>query len=122
MRNIQNYNLDILQNNSQETGIVQESILNQIESFHVVQNYCVDMMHDLFEGICHYDLCHVIKYFVNDVKIFSLETIHLRKPNFNYGDIEIGNISNPISSNHLNRCRLKMTASEMKCFVRLYPS
>lgn len=121
MRSIENYNVDVTHNSSDLTGITQESILNNIKSFHVVENYSVDMMHDLFEGICHYDLCHITKYFTYIMKIFSLETLNVRKQNFNYGCIETGNYSKPIALNHLNRYHLKMTASEMKNFVHFFP-
>jgi len=65
MRTIDNYCIDILNENFCETGVYKESILNQINSFHVTQNFCVDMMHDLYEGICHYDMCHIIMYYIN---------------------------------------------------------
>ena len=63
MRTIDNYSDDVNTNNFMSTGIYGESVLNQINSFHVVTNYCVDIMHDIFEGICHYDMCHIIVYY-----------------------------------------------------------
>lgn len=62
LRNTQNYSDDVASMNFLETGIYQESLLNQVTGFHVTQNLSVDIMHDLFEGDCHYDLCHIIKY------------------------------------------------------------
>lgn len=50
MRTIENYNNDINTNDFINTGIDHESILNKISNFHVVTNYCVDVMHDIFEG------------------------------------------------------------------------
>jgi len=121
MRNIDNYNIDIDIQNFSETGIYKESILNQIQSFHVTQNFCVDTMHDLYEGVCHYDMCHIIKYFINTAKLFTLETLNKRKSNFNYGPIEFGNISPEISINHLNNCRLKMSGREVMTFIHFFP-
>ncbi|XP_022164770.1 uncharacterized protein LOC111029861, partial [Myzus persicae] len=114
MRNITNYN-------NSKTGVHGESFLNKIPSFHVTQNYCVDVMHDLFEGICHYDMCHIIKYFTENVKYFSLDTLNLRKSNFNYGSIEIGNISPSINTKHLQNFHLKMSAREMMTFTHFFP-
>lgn len=116
MRNIDNYNIDIAIQNFSETGIYKESILNQIQSFHVTQNFCVDTMHDLYEGVCHYDMCHIIKYFINTAKLFTLDTLNNRKSNFNYGPIEYGNISPAISINHL-----KMSARELMTFIHFFP-
>lgn len=96
LRNVHNYSNDVASMNFSETGIYQESLLNQVTGFHVTQNFCIDIMHDLFEGVCHYDLCHIIKCYIDDAKLFSLETLNNRKMNLNYGPIEIGNISSPI--------------------------
>lgn len=120
-RNKQNYEQDVIKNDSGESGILANSILNKIHLFHVVKNYSLDIMHDIFEGICHYDVCHIIKYYVNEAKIFTLDTLNLRKQYFDYGEIESGNISNSIQNIHLSKSHLKMTASEMKCFIHYFP-
>ncbi|CAI6349587.1 unnamed protein product [Macrosiphum euphorbiae] len=49
MRNINNYSQDVAKMNVTQPGIHKNSFLNNITSFHVTQNYCVDIMHDLFE-------------------------------------------------------------------------
>lgn len=121
MRTIENYAYDISSNDFTCTGIYGESVLNQIYSFHVVTNYCVDVMHDMFEGICHYDMCHVILYYTQTVKLFSLETLNNRKATFNYGPIEVGNISPPITLLHLQKYHLKMSAREVMTFVHFFP-
>lgn len=121
MRNVQNYSEDVVHMNFTETGIYKDSLLNQITSFHVTENYCIDIMHDLFEGICHYDLCHIIKYYIDTAKLFSLETLNSRKMNFNYGQIEIGNISPPITVLHLKKKHLKMSAREVMTFMHFFP-
>ncbi|XP_022161028.1 uncharacterized protein LOC111027115 [Myzus persicae] len=104
MRNIDNYNTDVAIQNFSESGIYKESILNQIQSFHVTQNFCVDTMHDLYEA-----------------KLLTLDTLNNRKSNFNYGPIEFGNISPEISINHLNNCHLKMSAREVMTFIYFFP-
>jgi len=97
--------------------VYKKSILNKIISFHVTSNYSVDLMHNIFEGICHYNMCHVINYYTDVVKIFSLELLNYRKQHFNYGPIEIGNISPIIKQAHLKNFHLKMSAREMMTFV-----
>jgi len=120
MRNHINYSDDVAKMDFSETGINKNSILNSIKSFHVTENYCVDVMHDVFEGICHYNMCHIIKYYVYTAQIFSLDILNKRKTNFNYGPIEVGNISPEISENHLNKCHLKMSAREMMSFIHFF--
>jgi len=71
---IENYLEDVEKMNFSETGIYKESVMNSINSFYVTKNLCVDVMHDIFEGVCHYDMCHIIKYYVSMIKIFSLTT------------------------------------------------
>jgi len=77
-------------------------------------------MHDVFEGICHYNMCHIINCYTELVKVFSLGELNFRKQNFNYGCIEIGNISPPIETIHLKNFHLKMSAREMMTFVHYF--
>jgi len=107
LRNAHNYSDDVASMNFAETGVYQESLLNQVTGFHVKQHFCIDIMHDFFEGVCHYDLCNIIKYYIVTAKLFSLETLNNRKMNFNYGPIEIGNISPPIKMIHLEKKTFK---------------
>lgn len=121
MRNVHNYSVDVASSNFLETGIYRESLLNRVTHFHVTQNFCIDIMHDLFEGICHYDICHILTYFIDTAKLFSLEILNSRKMNFNYGPIEVGNISPPIKIVHLKKRHLKMSAREVMTFVHFLP-
>lgn len=63
----------------------------------------------------------VIKYFINTAILFTLDTLNNRKSNFNCGPLEFGNISPEITFNHLNNCRLKMSAREVMTFIHLFP-
>lgn len=51
VRNVHNYQTNLEINNFKLTGVYKECILNQITSTCVTTNYCVDIMHDLFEGV-----------------------------------------------------------------------
>lgn len=68
-----NYNEQLDQENPKETGIVQKCFFNRIRSFNVIDNLSVDAMHDFLEGICHYDMCKSILYFINEKKYFTFE-------------------------------------------------
>lgn len=119
-RNLLNYDEDVNADDISSTGIKEFSIFNMINSFHVTTNFAVDIMHDIFEGVCHYDMCHIIKY-LTSCNYFSLRTLNVRKQMFNYGEIEIGNISPKITEAHLTNSHLKMTAREMMTFMHLFP-
>lgn len=121
LRSVDNYVQDIKTNNLSLTGISQNSILNNINSFHVTTNFCVDVMHDIFEGVCHYDMCYIITYYTETVKILSLETLNLKKQHFNYGELEQKNLSSPIEKHHLSKFHLKMSARQMMSSVHFFP-
>lgn len=72
LRNINNYKVQIEQNDYNCTGIVDDSIFNSIPSFQVTQNIAVDGMHDAFEGVIKYGLVKILNYFINDKKTFTL--------------------------------------------------
>lgn len=121
LRNRENYAVDVLTNNSKETGIVEDCIFHTIKSFHVTTNYAADIMHDIFEGVCNYNMCHIIDYLINVKQYFSFSRLNSRKHVFNYGPIEIGNVSNDIKPHHVTNFKLKMTAREMMTFVHFFP-
>ncbi|KAF0712080.1 Uncharacterized protein FWK35_00028806, partial [Aphis craccivora] len=70
------------------TRINENSIFNTINTFHIVEIYSVDLMYDIFEGICIYNKCHII---LNLIKagFFSFETLKSRKQGFDYGESEV---------------------------------
>jgi len=70
LRNSENYTEDINTNDFKSTGIYEEPIFNKLISFHSTTNFSVDLMHDIFESICNYNLCHIIKYYTESVPIF----------------------------------------------------
>lgn len=80
-------------------------------------------MHDLFEGIVKCDVPMLLRKIVEDKEIpnITLDVINNIKQNFNYGTIEIGNLSLPISDAHFKKNTLKMSASEVKTFLYFLP-
>lgn len=121
IRNIESYTHDVELNNFFQTVNSQNCILNNINSFHVTTNFSVGMMHDIFEGVCHYNMCHLINYFIENVKILSSETLNFRKQHFNYGELEQKSTSPPIEKLHLSKFYLKLSARQTMCFVHIFP-
>lgn len=121
-RTIDNYEHDLLNPDVESSGIVTRSILNEIPSFHVTENYYADIMHDIFEGVCHYSLCHVIKHYINTQKYFDLIQLNSRMQSFEYGEFEIASMPGKIEHNHLENNKLRMSARQVMTFVKYFPS
>ncbi|XP_067216431.1 uncharacterized protein [Linepithema humile] len=74
-------------------------------------------MHDLLEGVCHYDLCMILENLISVKRYFTLQTLNDRIQNFDYG-FDIGNKSSIITFDHIRGEKLRMSASEMLFFAR----
>lgn len=85
LRNTANYIEAVHKNNLSETGINESCVFNVIKSFSIIDNVSCDIMHDIFEGIAHYELCSICKYFINEKKYFTLSLLNARKRSFDYG-------------------------------------
>lgn len=120
LRSVAQYNEDVLKNDYQSTGVKQYTIFNEISSFHAVTNFSADVMHDIFEGICKYEISQVIRKFLEE-DIFSLEQLNNMKSMFTYGVSEIQNLSPPIQLKHLKNNTLKMSAREVWHFLHFLP-
>lgn len=117
LRNRNNYEQDLAINNARKTGIKTESILNKLKYFHVVDNYIGDLMHDWPEGICHYDILIILRQFIYEESLFTLQFLNERIKSFDYGPSCSRNKPPEISEDMLLKDKLKFSASEMKCFV-----
>lgn len=119
LRNRENYENDVRLNDPRNTGIREECVFNSLSSFHVVENLSVDIMHDVFEGVCHYDLCHIILYYIDNAQFFDLNTLNNRIQMFNYSPCK--NIPGIIKREHLLSKRLRTSASEMMSLIYYLP-
>lgn len=94
-------------NNEKITGIKENCVFNSIPSFHVTNNYYFDIMHDIFEGVCRYDISKILVHFIEKSKFFSIDVLNNRKQMFHYGETEIGNISPPFVLSMFRRSRTR---------------
>lgn len=84
LRNKTNYTQDLNQKDDfQNTGIREICTFNRIPSFDVTDNFIFDVMHDLFEGVCHYDICSILLSLIED-NLISVDTLNTRKNLFQY--------------------------------------
>lgn len=120
LRNIQNYKSDVATCNVSLTGIKEESVWNNLRNFHVTKNLSVDIMHDLLEGVCHYDLCQIILNFINVHKYFSLAELNSFIETFNYGPLNRNRKIDSITIEMLNKNKIKASASEMSILFKYF--
>lgn len=117
LRNVNNYSVDVLTNDVSVTGIQKNSVWNSLPGFHVTENPSVDIMHDLLQGVCHYDMAHVIQRLIKK-KYFSLDDLNFHLGSHNYGCLTGENKPTSIREENLKELHFKMSASEMLSFVR----
>lgn len=120
LRNKVNYEEDLKKNNFKTTGIKEDSFVNLIFLCHATICLGIDIMHDVFEGILHYNLCEIILALIND-GYCSLDTLNKLKSDLSYGEVESGDKSPPITMKRLQSRKLLMSASEMQCFAHHFP-
>lgn len=111
----ENYETDLAKNNQKITGIVENCIFHSLPDFHVTRNISVDVMHDILEGVCQYDLGQILYELMKKDKLFSLSEANNRIRGFDY-DYE-KNKPPEILELHIKNKRLMMTSFEMLCFV-----
>ncbi|XP_034231512.1 uncharacterized protein LOC117639746 [Thrips palmi] len=117
LRNKENYAVDVLTNDSSLTGVSRNSVWNSLTDFHVTENLSLDIMHDLFQGVCHYDMGHIIRYFIRK-GYFTLDELNFHIATHDFGCLKGENRPTSIREENLKELHFKMTASEMLCFVR----
>jgi len=99
-------------------GIQEECIFNTISSFHVIENICFDVMHDIYEGICRYELPKILHNFVYVEKLLSLDTLNDRIRFFDYPISNNENIPPIVTKTSLKNEYLLTSTSEMSTLVK----
>lgn len=123
LRNVQNYNNDVSTRKQSETGIAGSSEFNKLPSFHVVENLCVDAMHDLYSnGVCKYGFTAALNKFIYAKRYFSLSDLNIRINIVSKTSLETGMRRMPVITETYDKKKksksvvLRMTADEMRCF------
>lgn len=98
-------------------GIKSHCELNNLNHFHILDNFAVDIMHDLLEGTIGFLLSRVFSYCF-DEKIFSEESLSHLMLFFDYGQLNSQNVPSALN---LNRKNLGQNASQMKCLFQNLP-
>ena len=78
-------------------GINDRSTLNDIDTFHVINQLPQDIMHVLFEGVVPHEIQLMLYEYIIVRKIFTLTTLNDRIASFHYSSDETRNKPSPIS-------------------------
>lgn len=117
LRTRRSYENDLQINDFALTGIKENCLFNAVPSFHVTENYAVDVMHDILEGVGNFDMALIIDYYITN-KVISFETLNARIQIFDYGYIEGGNKPPLITHDMIKNKKLNLKAIEMMCLIR----
>ena len=113
LRRKENYEQDLRTNNYSLTGIHENSVWNNMNHFHVTNNLCVDIMHDLFEGACHVVFCELLHAFIYKHKYFTLAHFNKRLKQHNFGPINKNTNIALVTKERIEQRKLNTSACEM---------
>lgn len=113
----ENYDRDVIASNVSNTGIKEPCMWNDLSSFNVTENLTVDIMHDLYEGICRYELGAILYAFIINEKFFSLQLLNER---IKFCKYVVNETNRPtlIKMEQIRKKYIIMSSSEMKCLIR----
>ena len=101
-------------------GVKENSCLNGLKFFHVIDGLPPDVGHDFFEGVVPEVLRVVVVSLIQD-GLFSLEDLNLAINNFKYASCDKANKPQTIHAKTLANLKFKYTACEQWNFIRLFP-
>lgn len=99
-----------------EFGIVKPCAFNELQYFHILQNWTVDLMHYVQEGVASYFLKHFIKY-CNRINISEADIIRKIR-DFDYGPLSKKNKPSLIVPTKTN---LGQSAVQIYCLIYNLP-
>lgn len=120
LRNRENYESDLQVNTLNITGIKEECVFHELPFFHMSENHYVDIAHDIFEGICFYEIAEVLHQLVFKEKFIqnnsqrTLDFLNARIESFNYPSHQ--NKPPLFKLEEVRAKHFRMSAAEMKSF------
>ena len=116
-----NYQQHVMLNNSTITGIKHDSCLNTLKYFHVTEGVCVDIMHDVLEGVAPLEVKLLLRQLIYEDNLFTLEQLNDRISSFDYGYMNEKNKPSVILNLRTNENAVRQTASQMWCLLLFLP-
>lgn len=119
IRSLEQYNLDVLECDVTNSGIKDVCVWHDVCGFNVLDQSGMDIMHDLLEGVCKFDMAFLLNYYIYELKIFSLQILNERMIHFDYGP---DSSSKPpvLNVENIHKNNLRLSASEMLVLVRYF--
>uniref|UniRef100_A0ABD2WUQ6 Uncharacterized protein n=1 Tax=Trichogramma kaykai TaxID=54128 RepID=A0ABD2WUQ6_9HYME len=113
LRTLKNYTEDLMLHDPSRTGIKDETVFHRIPGFCALDNYSIDIMHVILEGICVSDLVELLKLYTS-LKYFSVDDLNRRMSN------HIWKHNKPplIDQKDLNNGKIRMSAAETLEFTK----
>lgn len=102
---------------SETKGIKRNCILNELQYFHVTQNFNVDIMHDVQEGTIPFMLRLIFNYCI-DSGICSEKSLIEKIQYFDYGVLNKKNVPSMVN---LDKSNLNQNAAQSKCLFMHTP-
>ena len=99
-------------------GVKSECLLNSLKYFHIVDNFAVDVMHDILEGVAPFEVKLTLKYIAE--KSISFKEISDRIQYFNYGYVERRNQPSALKLEDASN-DLGLNAIQSWCLLRNIP-
>ena len=97
------------------TGIKKGCPFNVLRYWHVTENFVVDVMHDVLEGIAHFELSLILNALAKDKSVgLSIDHVNSALTFFDYSLADKNSRPPTLSSFDT----IRMSASEMWCFLR----
>jgi hypothetical protein len=117
-RDQRGYEADLKLGNLSKTGVKTVSVFNEIPSFHITQNYCPDIMHDVLEGVAPLNMKLIMKKLIKQ-GVLTLDKLNTNLASFNYRHLQKDKPS-IISEGALNSsdARLGQSAGQTFCLLQ----
>lgn len=121
LRTVDNYESLLSESDPKISGIKERCIFHKLHNFHITKNISADVMHDLLEGVCRYDVALIINHFIFNMQLFSLTEFNMRLQGFDYGSKY--NINKPPEFNEksVKKGCIIISSSEMFCLIQNLP-
>jgi hypothetical protein len=106
-----------------EQNVFKKCVLNQLNNYHILDNYAFDLTHDMWLGVVQVELGLVLNSIIVD-KLFTLDFLNGRIKSFNYGSTDFKNRPNLVYLNKQDKSagiKIKQKAAKTLCLFKLLP-
>lgn len=97
-------------------GVNRNSILNELQHFHVIGGLAPDIMHDILEGTLPKIVALLLSHYLKK-KLFTLSELNHIMKNFKYGIHEVKDKPSKMLKDHLKRSSTKGSATQKWLFA-----